>query len=204
MRRVFCAVAVATCVLVAVSLAGCGDDDDSTASATSTPADGTETVQPTIRPEQTATATPSASPTTPGIVRCETGNLSLAINPAGAAAGTHFISIALTNTGKESCLVSGYPGVSLIDAGGNQVGEPAERSQAIPAEDITLKSGESAHALVGLPNYQNFPAGKCAGPATGIKVFPPEETDARTEALDDYACPGFSVRVFEPGAEGHS
>lgn len=206
MRHLLRTIATAACVLTAVSLVGCGDDDgDAQPSPTLPGATTTQTVQVTATtPAQTPTSSPSASPTTPGIARCKTANLSLAVNPAGGAAGTHFISIVLTNAGNGSCIISGYPGVSLIDANGNQVGEPAERNAAIPSTVIELAPGQSAHALAGLPNYQNFPGGKCSGPAKGIKIFPPEETDALTVSFDDYACPGFSVRVFEPGAEGHS
>jgi len=209
MQHFFRTLAVAACVLVAVSLAGCGghDDGDGQPSPTLPGTTTTQTAQARITtpaPTATPTSRPAASPTTPGVVRCKTADLSLAVNPAGAAAGTHFVAIVLTNAGKGPCTISGYPGVSLVDANGNQVGEPADRNPAIDPEAIAIKPGGSAHALAGLPNYQNFPAGKCSGPAKRIKVYPPEETDALTVSFDDYACPGFSVRVFEPGAEGHS
>jgi hypothetical protein len=139
---------------------------------------------------------PTAVPTTS---RCTSANLALSTESAGAAAGTHFVSLILTNTSGTDCTLTGFPGVSLLDGSGAQLGAPADRNTAVSSETLTLKPAESAHAVAGFPNYQNFPAGQCAGPSTSLKLFPPDDLKALTVAVADYACPGFSVQVFQPG-----
>lgn len=196
----------AGCVLATLGLvaatAACGDDSDKP-SATSTPVQSvtsTTTTQPQPSPTRTVPA-PSATPTesAPAVKRCATADLALTTLPAGAAAGTHFLSLVLTNAGGAECTLTGFPGVSLIDAAGQQVGSPADRNGAIMPEVVTLQPGESAHAVAGFPNYQNFPAGKCSGPSASVKVYPPDDLTALVAPLADYSCPGFSVQVVQPG-----
>lgn len=196
-------------LLATVAFAACGDDDDS--DATNTPATTATSPAETRSPEATATrpaptvpqATQPAPTDSPGggaAPLCATDDLELSVLPAGGAAGTHFVALSVSNASGSDCAMVGYPGVSLTDASGNIQGEPAERNPAVGAETIVIAPGESAHAMVGLPNYQNFPAGECEGPSVNLMMYPPEETVPILVSFEDYACPGFSVRVFEPGA----
>jgi hypothetical protein len=141
----------------------------------------------------------TATATTPAVKRCATADLALSQEPGGAAAGTHFLSLVLTNTSGAECSLTGFPGVSLIDSAGKQIGQPADRNPAVTPQTVTLKPGESAHATAGFPNYQNFPAGQCSGPSAAVKIYPPDELNALTIPVTDYSCPGFSVQVVQPG-----
>lgn len=175
--------------LVALALSACGGKTPaagSTPQATATQAAGSS-------PAATATAT------TPSVKRCSTADLSLSTESGGAAAGTHFLSLVLTNTSGADCSLTGFPGVSLIDGAGKQIGQPADRNPSVMPQTVTLGPGESAHATAGFPNYQNFPAGKCSGPSTALKIYPPDELNALTVPVVDYSCPGFSVQSVQPG-----
>ncbi len=187
--------------LLCFAATACGDDDDG---GDTTPSPTSAVTQPgssPTKPPVTATSQPTTQPTEapPAVQPCATSDLALSQESAGAAAGTHFLSLVLTNTSGAECTLRGFPGVSLIDAGGNQVGEPAERNDAIDPTLVTLQPGEAAHATVGFPNYQNFPAGNCEGPSASIKLYPPDELTALVINEVDYSCPGFSVQVIQPG-----
>ncbi|MEO8538329.1 MAG: DUF4232 domain-containing protein [bacterium] len=188
--------AIGILAAIGCGLVACGGDDASTPTigATSTAIESTR-----VPTTPAAAATSSSTQPVPTVRRCATADLALATESGGAAAGTHFLALILTNTSGADCTVSGFPGVSLVDGVGQQVGEPAERNTAVAVQTLTLKPSESAHATAGFPNFQNFPSGKCAGPSVNLKVFPPDELNALTVPLIDYACPGFSVQVFKPG-----
>lgn len=208
-------------LLLAGSLAGaliltaaCGGDDGNDTTPTTGPMD-TPTTQAsptppatgetpttpasTISPTTGPSTTPAATTTPSGPAVCATGDLDVALVNGGGAAGTHFQVINLTNEGDSDCVIEGYPGLSLVDAAGTQVGPAAERNDAIPTEAIVLAPGESAHAMAGFPNWQNFDEGVCAAESTDLKIFPPGEFEAILLPYEDRACPGFSVRAFEPG-----
>lgn len=192
----------------------CGDDDSDstpttepmdtpTTQASATPSESRET--PTTPPGSTASpttgsSTPPATTTTPtGPAVCATEDLDVALVNGGGAAGTHFQVINVTNEGNSDCVVEGYPGVSLVDGAGTQLGRAAERNPAIPATAIVLAPGDSANAMVGFPNWQNFDEGVCNAESTDIKIFPPGEFQAILLPFAERACPGFAVRAFEPG-----
>lgn len=194
--------ALSTLLLLAGAMA-CGDDDSGGPAATSTPIEsGTAAPTFTVKPQPSPTAPPAtASPTepAPSVNRCATADLVLGTAPGGAAAGTHFLALVLTNTSGAPCTLTGFPGVSLVDGAGEQLGNPADRNGAVMPEAVTLQPGESAHATAGFPNYQNFPGGTCRGPSVSLKVYPPDDLTALVTPLADYSCPGFSVQVMQPG-----
>lgn len=195
--------------------AACGGDDDNDATPTTgamdTPTTQASPTQPstdvthttpagsTTSPTTGASTTPAATATPSGPAVCATSDLDVALVNGGGAAGTHFQVINLTNDGDTDCVIEGYPGLSLVDAAGTQVGPAAERNAAIPSEEIVLSPGDSAHAMAGFPNWQNFDEGVCGAESTDLKIFPPGEFEALLVPYKDRACPGFSVRAFEPG-----
>lgn len=187
-------------LLAAAALAACGDDDsnDDTTPTTTTGTPGSDVTA--TRPAATTppnTATPSGGG---GPARCGADDLELRLLPAGGAAGTHFVAISVTNGSADDCIINGFPGVSLTDGSGDALGEPADRNPAVGAQAITLAPGDSAHAMLGIPNHQNYPPGECEGPSEQLVMYPPDELEPMTVPFEDYACPGLSVRVFEPGA----
>lgn len=165
-----------------------------------------------------ASATPSASPSAstaatassssslptpanqpgaqvPGTVRCMTTGLSATITAAGGAAGTAYQKVVLTNHTKQTCTLTGFPGISLVDGGYNLLGQPATRNGAA-GQTVTLAAGKSAASTVAFPNPANFPKGQCSAMSTNMRIYAPDETTYLSPAFQGQWCPGFSVQAL--------
>ena len=138
-------------------------------------------------PASTASAAPQST-------RCHTADLSASLQDSGGAAGTYYRWVVLTNSSGPTCTVDGYPGVSLVDASGHQLGQPASRNPVRAPQVMTLHRNDSAYALVAFPNHGNFPPGKCsATQSANMRVYPPDELQSLLVTAHEYYCPGFSV-----------
>jgi len=146
----------------------------------------------------TASASTTAEPATskPLSTRCHTADLSLALQDAGAAAGTSYKWVVLTNSSGPTCTLFGYPGVSLVDASGALLGKPAERNPVHAPQVVTLHPGESGYATVGFPNAGNFSPGTCTAESASMRVYPPDELRSLLTTVHEAYCPGFSVSVI--------
>jgi len=149
-----------------------------------------------------ATPAPLSTTSAPGkagttSTRCHTSDLSLSTTEAGAAAGTYYRWVVLTNSSGSPCTLSGYPGVSLIDASGRQLGKPADRNPVHAPSVVMLPPGRSAYALVGFPNAANFPSGKCTASSSSMRVYPPDELRSLLTAIHEPYCPGFTVAALQ-------
>lgn len=153
-----------------------------------------ETAANAARPPHEKTP-PKPSPET----TCNADELSLAIaNADGGGAGTLNYNIVLTNTGKRTCILGGYPGVSLVNNNGNQIGNPADRTTDVKVEKLTLTPGTKVKALVSTPNDANFPEGTCKDGATKLRVYAPNDVGYLSVATTTTAwCPGFKVTPVE-------
>jgi len=118
----------------------------------------------------TTTTIPAASAST-----CHTANLTVTIGQANGAAGSVGYELGFRNDSTSSCTMTGYPGVSFLDASGNQIGVPAGRNQ-MAHTPVTVAPGATAYALlvVGNPDVYNCPV---AVPQQ-VRVYPPNETDS--------------------------
>lgn len=139
-------------------------------SGTGTPAEPTQPTQPA----PPTSAAPSASPKPGGIARCETDGLALSLVAHGQEMNSKYFDLRLTNTGGEPCDLLGHPGVSLLDAGGKRVGEPATRSQdgAGDGGPVRLRPGQAAHATVKTAG-EGVTDGRCWPEAATLLVYPP-------------------------------
>lgn len=128
---------------------------------------------------------------------CNADELSLALEPADAAAGTYSYDLIFTNIGQRSCTLYGYPGVSLVNDNGNMIGSPAERTENSQELTITIAPQGKVKAVLYAQNSDNFPSGECKDGATKIRVYPPNDTGYISIATDtnllDNWCPGFQV-----------
>lgn len=182
---------IAVAVLAA---SACGGGSSPRATPATSPGDGARPAPSVANAGSTVTGS--------ALARCATADLEIAASTTGAAVGTHFLAVTLTNTSGVDCTLTGFPGVSLIDGAGEQLGAPADRNNAITPAEVTLDPGWSAHTVIGIPNYQNFPEGRCTGPSTTLKVYPPDDYSALTVPIADYSCPGFSVQAITTGPGG--
>jgi hypothetical protein len=74
----------------------------------------------------------------------------------------------ITNTSRTACHVTGFPGLSMLDANGNQIGEPATRER-LTYQPVPLAPGASASDTIHTVNQQ----GTCLPASTSLRMYPP-------------------------------
>jgi hypothetical protein len=175
---------VATAAILAV---GCSSNSSGSASQATSPASASSSGvsaasspagSPASQPSSPAPATqtsgaPASAPS------CSTSNLHITLGNGGAGAGTDFTVLDFTNSGASTCTLYGYPGVSLTNSSGAQIGAAATRNPSKAPALITLAPGAKANATLGVANAENYPTSACK-PTTAaqLKVFPPNQTQA--------------------------
>lgn len=182
--------AVAGIGLLLAVVAGCSSG--STGSVAPPPFAGPSATTGNPVPPATPTAgqPPASTPApAPPPSRCTTAELTGSLGPAGAGAGSVFVTILFTNKGNRTCELAGYPGVSYVAGDdGHQVGPAAARSG--PAGGVvSLAPGKAAAAKLQLANVQNFPTADCQPtPVRGLRIYPPDETSAMFLPRDGTGC----------------
>jgi hypothetical protein len=151
---------------------GSGSSDTSTSSSTQAPS-GTTSPPP-------ATSTSSGSPTAAAGQRCLASALRPGIGSADGAAGSTIFEVGLTNTGKVSCTLRGFPGVSLVGHGnGTQIGAAALRDTAATPILVTVAPGASTRFILRVTQAGNYPTADCSPvDADGLRIYPPGSTEA--------------------------
>jgi hypothetical protein len=127
---------------------------------------------------------------------CNADELTLTLaNGDGGGAGTLNQVLVLTNSGKRTCTLAGFPGVSLVNDNGNQIGSPTDRAKNYTEKTLALKPGAQAKATVSYANPANFQAGTCKTGATKLRVYPPNDTGYLSVASPTITawCPGFET-----------
>jgi len=103
---------------------------------------------------------------------CGVGVLRAAIVGGDAGAGNIYTTLALRNVGRVSCALRGYPGVSLVDGRGYQIGRSAKRF-AVAAPLIVLRPGGAASTVIHTLN-PGVGTTRCLRPSTALRVYPPD------------------------------
>jgi hypothetical protein len=182
-----------TAAIAAIFVAGCGSTSSGADGQATSQAPATNSAAASAGTSSSAAASPAASSasgtsggSTPaasasggagGAKSCLTSNLRITLGDGGAGAGTDFTVIDFTNTGTAPCTLLGYPGASLTNSSGAQIGAAATRNPSKPATVVTLAPGAKASATLGVANAENYPASTCKPTAAaGLKVFPPNQT----------------------------
>jgi hypothetical protein len=127
---------------------------------------------------------------------CNADELTLSLtNGDGGGAGTLNQVLVLTNSGKRTCTLVGFPGVSLVNDNGNQIGSPAGRAKNYSEKSLSLKPAATAKATVSYSEQGNFGAGVCKTGATKLRVYPPNDTGYLSVASPMITawCPGFET-----------
>ena len=143
---------------------------------------------------------PPAPPSNPvGAGTCSSTHLALTVAPPQTAAGSSYTELILRNAGTSACKLSGFPGVSLFDIAGHQVGSNAQHTGS-PGSPVSLAPGQVAHATL-----RTTPAactGGTAGsnPAVTVRIFPPGEHGPLTNTIYAYSCGTPQVTTVSPGA----
>lgn len=186
-----------------LSVAACGGSSTRTAATTTTPAPSTtaapaSTAAPTTSVATTTSTTLATTTTTaPAVPACATDGLRVASSgPTDPGAGSVTYALTFTDTGGSPCTLEGFPGVSAINGAGQQIGQPAARTQQSPSV-VVLQPGQSGTALLRVAQAENFDPGTCGTPtaATGFRIYPPGQTAALTAAAPLTVCPGAAVQM---------
>jgi hypothetical protein len=125
----------------------------------------------------TGSHTATASPTQDGgtgaahggtTPMCTASQLTAALGGGDAGAGNLYRYLLLTNHGTAACHLTGYPGVSLLDAHGKRIGQPADR-QPMSYTPVVLRPGESASDTIHTANRM----GTCWPASATVRIYPP-------------------------------
>lgn len=197
--RRFVPIAIAALTLSG-ALSGCG-------SSGSTATDRTTTVAPTTAatPSVASSAAPTTvAPTTtepPSGAPCTAAHLSLSLGEAGAAAGSRYQTLIFTNEGARECSLTGYPGVTLRDGSGKQIGQPATRAPGDVAKIMLAAHGGQASFF--LHTTADLTGNGCESPSASISVFPPNQTATVDVDGAITICDEFQVSPVVVGTTGH-
>jgi Protein of unknown function (DUF4232) len=146
---------------------------NSSVAAASTPASAGGSQASSLAPASQTGVAPAGAPS------CSTSDLRITLGNGGAGAGTDFTVLDFTNSGTAACTLYGFPGVSLTNSSGAQIGAAATRNPSKASTPITLAPGAKANATLGVGNAGNYPTGACKPTAVAqLKVFPPNQTQA--------------------------
>lgn len=176
-------------VLLAAGLAACGGSSSTSSSATaaqtssSPSASSSATTTDATSTTSTSAGTSSASTTTAtagaaALSGCPTASLRLTFVSGQGAAGTAFMTYALTNIGHATCTLIGFPGVSIVNASGAIVQHPAQRGgieTPVRIRLVTLARGRQARFIVTSSDVIPSPGCPHAFSGTALRVFPPNQ-----------------------------
>ncbi|MBW8487102.1 DUF4232 domain-containing protein [Actinomadura parmotrematis] len=129
-------------------------------------------------PSGTPSATPTAGGTAAGgtTPRCSTADLRMALEPAGAAAGSRYAYLVLTNRSGSACRVYGYVGMQLYGPDGRL---PTDVRRAEPSPSpLVLKPNGSAYARLQwtvVASGGESATGPCEPTPERLEVTPPDE-----------------------------
>jgi hypothetical protein len=131
----------------------------------------------------TTTSQPGGSSNAGGTPTCTSADLSLSMQQVTADLGTKEGTLVFTNKTATSCVMAGFPGVSVVSAvnQGQQVGAAADR-QGPTGPQVTLAPSQSAAAPLSWVDGGTL----CDQPVpvAGFRVYPPNETESMFVALD--------------------
>ena len=141
----------------------------------------TPTSPPTTSPPATPTETPTSTPThsvdpNAPAGQCADDALQVAVEDVDAGAGSISYNVVFTNTGSASCELRGAPGVSVVDASGNELGVPADQVDDDSPATLTVEPGASVSAPLQVTNIapDGGPLDDCpVVEGTGYRVYPP-------------------------------
>jgi hypothetical protein len=113
------------------------------------------------------------------------------LQPPLAAAGQLVAAIRLDRRDPSGapCRLFGYPGVSLIDAAGRQIGPAAGRVPvSAPLQPVSVGHGSSA--FVELLTQRGEAVTGCTAASTAVRVYPPDSTIALSAPASMRLCGG--------------
>lgn len=133
---------------------------------------------------------------------CGDGALKVAIEESGNAAGSTDYNLTFTNSGSDSCKLSGYPTVNFIDGSGQVIGPPAMQATELPGNGATLEPGGSTSAVLRStqPGLYGETCQKTS--ASGLRVAAPGSGQVLDVSFPMSACANQSVQQLSVSKVG--
>lgn len=149
-------------------------------------------------PVTSAPARPTASR---GPSRCSTADLQLTVGTGNGAEGTIYYPLDFTNVSGSACMMYGYPGVAFVTGpGGSLIGARASLIGTIAPTLITLKTGATAHATLGVSDV--LISNNCLHHqvlVNWVQVFPPGQYSALFARLSMRGCADRALVIMVVG-----
>jgi hypothetical protein len=207
-------------VLVAVAVVGCGSQSPSaqnTSGSGSQTAGATASTNPTTSTSDGSTSSGASGNTaaangsrgssgsgsvaashTGSIPECKANTLALSFGGADAGMSQQYQVLRFTNTGKQTCAIVGWPGVSYVTGdNGQQVGAPAVRNGKIGAQ-VNLAPGAVASTVIHSVDTGVYDPAACQVTSVrGYRVYAPDDTASKFIAL-----PAGAQACANPGDTG--
>lgn len=142
-------------------------------------------------------ATPASTGQAAGASTCLVRYLNGSIGLSQGAAGSTYVNIVFKNLNNQPCTLNGYPGVSAGSGTPvNQVGQPANRNNAVAPTVITLAPGGYAYATLQIANALNYPTADCNPASTSwLLVYPPNTSNLLYIPYDTKVCTTSTVNM---------
>jgi hypothetical protein len=203
-RRTLRVLVVTSALVAAACSSSSKRSEEATTLGTTPPTSATSTTSSTpgstsASGATTTSSTPGGTSTTAASDRCTSGQLSVSVGFAQGAAGNIYVPVVLTNHGTTTCVIRGFPGVSLLDAAGNPIGSPATRDASQAVTSVTLAPGARASTIVHTLD-QGIAPGGCRAASTSLRIYPPGQTASLTVPAHITVCGNtFSVTPMAAG-----
>ncbi|WP_052434223.1 DUF4232 domain-containing protein [Streptacidiphilus melanogenes] len=170
---------------------------------TNTPTPGTGGTATPSTPAGTGGTPTAGTGGTGGTPLCSAAQLAPRLAGGDAGAGQIYTYLVVTNRSSTACHVKGYPGLSLLDASGRQIGVPATYVQLADAP-VVLAPGASASDTIHTVNRQTNNPSECLPPSTSLRIYPPGSRASLVFPGQVTVCLGtFEVTPFGPGVTGN-
>ena len=135
---------------------------------------------------------------------CKPENIHLQVGRSQTAESTIFTRVVLTNKGKTTCTLKGYPIASMLDERGeNRFTGDAQHNNSYAEELVTLSPRSKANTVLGFPEPTNYREGTCGDMKT-LRIYLPNTeilpgVSSLSTELRQKVCPGFSVTALRSG-----
>ena len=134
---------------------------------------------------------------------CATSQLTASLGGGDAGAGQVYRYLVLTNHSGTACHLTGYPGLSMLDASGKLIGAPATQER-LGYAPVVLRPGESASDTVHTANRQTDSSTECLPTSTQLRIYPPGNKAALVFPGEVTDCDDlFTVTPFGTGSTGN-
>jgi hypothetical protein len=142
----------------------------------------------------------------PARIGCRSSSLLVTLDTraAGAAGGSEYLPVDITNTAAASCHLHGYPGVALVPGiGGSRIGGATTRQVGQPVRRVILAPGGTAHAWLIVAAASKYPPSRCRPVAIDwLRVRAPGQRGYNYVQHQFTACADASILTVQPVRPG--